>query len=137
MNHIRSGLRPFLLLLSLAACSSGPPYAARTIDDDVEQTTNVSVLEASLLDVVLVGRTGVERVPGTNQLKVIVPLRNIDDEPIQVLVQTSFLDGQKRPIGDDTNQQVKLIGPGATLPVIVVSKFDLAQDWIMRLAWNR
>jgi len=64
-------------------------------------------------------------------------VRTTEAEPIQVLVQTSFLDGQKRPIGDDTNQQVKLIGPGATLPVIVVSKFDLAQDWIMRLAWNR
>jgi hypothetical protein len=66
-----------------------------------------------------------------------VPLRNIDDEPIQVLVQTSFLDGQKRPIGDDTNQQVKILGPGTTATVVVLSKQEAAQDWTMRLSWNR
>ncbi len=126
-----------LLVIAFAACSSAPPYAALPIEDDVEDTTNISVADAELQDVVRVGRAGVERVPGSNQLKVMVPIRNIDDEPIQVLVQVSFLDGRGDPIGDDTNRQVKLIGPGSTLPVVFTSKQDRAQDWQMRLSWNR
>jgi hypothetical protein len=43
----------------------------------------------------------------------------------------------KTPIGDDTNQQVKLLGPGQTLPVVVISKLDAAQDWTMTITWNR
>jgi hypothetical protein len=126
-----------LVLFTFAACSATPPYAAHRIEDDVEETSNVVVTDKELLDIVQVGRFGVERVPGSNQLKVMVPIRNIDDEPIQVLVQVSFLDRNKTPIGDDTNQQVKLIGPGSTLPVTVISKLDTAQDWQMRLSWNR
>lgn len=126
-----------LLLFAFAACSSAPPYAAQPIEDDAEMTSNVVVADDELWDVVRIGRHGVERVPGTNQLKVMVPIRNIDDEPIQILVQVSFLDGKKMPIGDDTNQQVKLIGPGSTMPVTIISKLDTAQDWTMRLSWNR
>ncbi len=128
---------PLLLALVLSSCAGAPPYAAQAIEDDAEMTSNVVVADAELFDVVRVGRAGVERVPGSNQLKVMVPIRNIDDEGIQVLVQVSFLDARKNPIGDDTNQQVKLIGPGSTLPVIVMSKFDTAQDWVMRISWNR
>lgn len=129
-------LSSVLALVALAACAS-PPYAARSIEDDAELASNVVVADGELCDVVRVGRFGVERVAGTNQLKVVVPLRNIDDETIQVLVQTSFLDDQKRPIGDDTNQQVKILGPGMTTMVVVTSKLERAQDWTMRLAWNR
>ena len=132
-SHPLSGL----LLFALASCASGPPYAAQPIDEDAAQPANVMIADASLWDVVQVGRAAVERVPGSNQLKVIVPIRNIDDEPIQVLVQVSFLDGRKMPIGDDTNQQIKLLGPGATLPLVVVSKLDTAQDWRMNISWNR
>ena len=126
-----------LLVVVLAAACSVPPYAALPIEDDAEAISNVVVADGELLDVVRVGRAAVERVPGSNQLKVMVPIRNIDDEPIQVLVQVSFLDGRGDHIGDDTNQQVKLIGPGSTLPVVVLSKEDRAQDWRMRLSWNR
>ncbi len=132
----RRNLSPVLALVALAACAA-PPYAALSIEADAELESNVVVADAELRDVVRVGRFGVERVAGTNQLKVVVPVRNIDDEPIQVLVQTSFLDGQKRPIGDDTNQQVKILGPGMTTMVVVTSKMETAQDWTMRLAWNR
>jgi hypothetical protein len=124
---------PFALL---AACAS-PPFAALSIEDDAELESNVVVADGALRDVVRVGRVGVERVAGSNQLKVVVPIRNIDDEPIQVLVQTSFLDGQKRPIGDDTNQQVKILGPGTTSTVVVLSKLETAQDWTMRISWNK
>ena len=125
-----------LPLFALAACSV-PPYVALPIEDDAEELSNVVVADAELQDVVRVGRAGVERVPGSNQLRVMVPIRNIDDEPIQILVQVSFLDGRGDHVGDDTNRQVKLIGPGSTLPVVFTSKQERAQDWQMRLSWNR
>ena len=119
-----------------AACSS-PPYAARTIENDAEAISNVVVADDELRDVVAVGRAGVERIPGTNQLKIMVPVRNEDDEQIQVLLQVSFLNNQKMPIGDDTNQQVKLIGPGQTYTHVVISKQPEAQDWTLRISWNK
>ena len=128
---------PGCILFAFAACSSAPPYAAQAIEDDAEAMSNVVVADAELYDVVRVGKAGVERVPGSNQLKIAVPVRNIDDEAIQVLVQVSFLDGRRIPLGDDTNQQVKLIGPGSTLPIVVMSKMDTAQDWVMRISWNK
>lgn len=122
--------------LFLAACSS-PPYAAQAIEDDAELTSNVVVADDELYDVIRVGRAGVERVPGTNQLKIMVPVRNIDDEQVQVLMQVSFLNSQKMSIGDDTNQQVKLIGPGSTYTHVVISKQPEAQDWTLRISWNK
>jgi PBP1b-binding outer membrane lipoprotein LpoB len=122
--------------LFLAGCSA-PPYAAQAIENDAELTSNVVVADDELYDVVRVGRAGVERVPGTNQLKISVPVRNIDDEQIQVLLQVSFLNSQKMPIGDDTNQQVKLIGPGSTYTHVVFSKQPEAQDWTLRISWNK
>ena len=124
-------------LLSFAACSSGPPYAALPIEDDAEAITNVVVADDELQDVVRVGRALTERVPGTNQLRIAVPIRNIDDETIQVLAQTSFLNGQREPIGDDTNRQVLVIPPGMTQTHVVVSKREAARDWTLRLGWNR
>jgi hypothetical protein len=134
MNKLSS---PALLVLLFAACGSAPPYAALPIEDDAEQLSNVTIADKELLDVVRVGQAGVDRVPGTNQLRVMVPIRNIDDEPIHILAQMSFRDGRRMPIGDETNQQVKLIGPGATLPLVVISKSDAAQDWVLNLTWNR
>lgn len=130
---------PTALLLSFlsVACSSAPPYAAQAIEDDAEAMSNVVVADAELHDVVRVGRAGVDRVPGTNQMKVVVPIRNIDDEPIQVLVQVSFQDGRKMPIGDETNDQVQLIAPGQTITHQAISKSAEAQDWVMRIRWNR
>ncbi len=124
-------------LSTLAACGSGPPYAALPIDDRVEQTSNVVIGDEELLDAVRVGRAVVDRVPGSNQMKVLVPIQNVDDEPIQVLVQVSFLDGRQAPIGDETNRQVQLIASGSTITYSVISKSDKAQDWSMRIDWNR
>ncbi len=124
-------------LLAISSCSSAPPYAALRIEDDAEMTSNVVVADSKLHDVVRVGSPFVERVAGTNQLKVAVPIRNIDDEPIQILVQVSFLNSKKEPIGDDTNQQVKLLSPGNTITHVAISKQAEAQDWVLRISWNR
>jgi hypothetical protein len=134
-NSLRFAAR--FLVLGLAACGSAPPYAALAIEDDAELMSNVVVADGELLDIIRVGRASVERVPGTNQLKVIVPIRNIDDEPIQILAQVSFLDAQRAPIGDDTNEQVKMLGAGSTQSHVAISKFDRAQDWVLRISWNR
>jgi hypothetical protein len=124
-------------LILFAACSSAPPYAALPIENDAEMTSNVVVADAELYDVIRVGSSSVERVPGTNQLKVAIPVRNIDDEQIQVLLQVSFLNSRRQPIGDDTNQQVKLIGPGSTMTHVAISKTEQAQDWVLRISWNK
>lgn len=137
MNHRNLTVSVALLSLALGACSSAPPYAALSIEDDAEATSNVVVTDAELRDVVRVGQAFVERVAGTNQLRVNVPIRSIDDEPIQILAQMSFLNGRKQSIGDDTNRQVKILGPGETITYVAISKQAEAADWTLRISWNR
>ena len=137
MNHRNPTVPAALLSIVLGACSSAPPYAAMAIEDDAEATSNVVVTDGELHDIVRVGQAFVERVPGTNQLRVTVPIRNIDDETIQILAQMSFLNGRKQPIGDDTNRQVKILAPGDTITYVAISKQVEAADWTLRLGWNR
>ncbi|MBL8726986.1 MAG: hypothetical protein JNM25_01055 [Planctomycetes bacterium] len=137
MNHRNPTVPAALLSIVLGACSSAPPYAAMAIEDDAEATSNVVVTDGELHDIVRVGQAFVERVPGTNQLRVTVPIRNIDDETIQILAQMSFLNGRKQPIGDDTNRQVKILAPGDTITYVAISKQAEAADWTLRLGWNR
>lgn len=120
----------------LAACGSTAPYAAIPIENDVEAITNVVVSDSDLRDVIRVGRAGVERVKETDQLKVMVPIRNIGESRVQIRVQVSFLDLQKQPIGDDTNQQVQIISPGMTVNHSVTSTKSQARDWVMRIVPN-
>lgn len=129
---------PGLLLLVLSACASGPPYPMRVMEADAESISNVVVTEENLEAILcLAGRPGVERVPGTNQLRVVVTIRNIANEPVEVLVQVGFLDGRRTPIGDETNQRLYMIPANGTLPITVLSRNDIAQDWTMRVGWNR
>lgn len=123
-------------LLLLGGCVSTAPFAALPIEDDVEMTTNVVVTSAKLRRALRVGRAGVERIQGSDQLKVVVPIRNISKRPLQVRVQVSFLDLEKLPIGDDTNSQVQLIGPGDTINHAATSMTKDARDWIMRIVPN-
>jgi hypothetical protein len=137
MNHRYPLVSTLLLSLAFGACSSAPPYAALAIEDDAEATSNVTITDAELHDVVRVGQPFVERVAGTNQLHIAVPIRNIDDETIQILAQVSFLNGRKQPIGDDTNRQVQILGPGETMTFVATSKQAEAADWQLRIGWNR
>jgi hypothetical protein len=121
--------------LALAACS-GAPYAALPIDDDASAKSNVLVAEESLYDVVRVGSPYVERVPGSNQLRVRVAVRNIDIESIQVAAQVSFLGLNREPLGDETSRDVLVIGPGVTMTSTALSKRADAADWQMTLNWN-
>ena len=120
----------------LASCKSVAPYAALPIDNDAEQEVYVVVTSAKLRRGLRVGRAGVRRIEGSNQLKVIVPIRNISKSHLQVRIQVSFLDLEKGPIGDDTNAQVAILGPGKTHNHSVTSSTSEARDWIMRIVPN-
>jgi hypothetical protein len=121
--------------LLVAACSA-PPYPAFAIENDAEQVSHVVVTDASLHDIIRAGTPLVERTPGGNTLRIVVPLRNIDDNTIQILAQMSFLNGQKAPIGDDSNRQVLTIAPGHTVNFECSSKRQEAVDYTLRLGWN-
>jgi len=129
------GVRAGLLLL-LAACSA-PPYAARAIENDAEQTSSVVVTDGALHAILRVGTPLLERVPATNQLRVTVPVRNISDDEIQIRAQTSFLDAQRAPTGDDTPRALHFLSPGQTIYVMALSLKDGADQFVMRLSYNR
>lgn len=124
-------------LVALAACAStAPPYVALPIKASDPSISNVEVTEATLYEIVRVGAPIVKRVKGTNQLEVSVPILNIHYEPIQILVQVSYLDHELQPIGDETNRQVKLVSPGETVTHTAMSRKAEAQDWLMRISWD-
>lgn len=112
------------------------PYPGQAIEDDAEQATNVVVSSTRLHRDLRFGRASVKRVEGTNQLKVIVPIRNVSEDGLQVRVQVSFTDLEKLPIGDETNFQVALIGAGETYNHSVTSSTSQARDWILRVVPN-
>jgi len=131
-------MRPLLLrtvsLCLLAGCAARP-YPAYAIENDAELISNVVVSDGSLQSVVRVGKALVARTEG-GLLRVVVPVRNIDDEPIQVLAEISFQDAQRQPIGDTTNRQVRLIPAGGTVDMEWVSRSQQAADYVLRLGWN-
>jgi len=130
-------MKTFLASVSLcllAGCAARP-YPAYAIENDAEMISNVVVSDGSLQGVVRVGKALVERTKG-GELRVVVPVRNIDDEPIQLLAQISFQDAQRQPIGDTTNRQIAIIPPGGTVDMEWISRSQLAADYVLRLGWN-
>ena len=124
------------ILLMLTACGGTRPYAALAIDDDAERVSNVVITDDDLYDAIRVGPAGVQRVVGSDQLTVRVPIRNVSDRTLQIRVQTSFLNLQKQPIGDATNQQVQIVSPGMTITHTAMSATSAARDWTMRIIPN-
>lgn len=129
-------LSSLMALSLLTACGSAAPYAALPISDDRESMTNVFVTNGQLRRWVRVGRPAVRRVEGSNQLKVTVPIRNITRKPLQVRVQVNFLNLERQPIGDDTNEQAQVISPGMTINHTVTSISSEARDWKMSIGPN-
>ncbi|MGE3171395.1 MAG: hypothetical protein AB7O97_02140 [Planctomycetota bacterium] len=121
----------------LVACTSAPPYPAYAIEDDAEAIAQVVVMDVTLQDVIRAGRPRVERVTPDNYLRVLVPLRNIDDEPIQVLAQMEFLDEQRVALSDLTNRQVVQIPSGGTHHFEALSRDPRAADFVLRLGWDK
>lgn len=133
-------MRPRLAIAAcavwFASCSSTAPYPAYAIEDDAELISSVVVADSVLQDIIRVGRPQVSRLE-TGELRVFVPVRNIDDEEIQVLTQISFRDEQRQPVGDNSNRQVKLIAPGDTVDLMWTSLSRDAADYVVRITWNR
>ncbi len=127
---------PLALSLFAASCSA-PPYPAYAIEDDAESMAQVVVADASLQAVVRAGRPLVERTQQGDFLRIVVPIRNIDDEPISVLAQVAFLDNQRQPLPDESNRQVLLLPPGGTSNFEAVSRQSRASDFVLRLSWNK
>ncbi|MBK8099906.1 MAG: hypothetical protein IPK26_22620 [Planctomycetes bacterium] len=136
MKSFRYPVPACAALAILTGCSS-PPYAAYAIEDDAELVSHVVVADGSLQDVVRVGQPLVERMPGNNALRVVVPIRNVDDEPIEILAEMSFQTVQKTPLMDDTNRQYKRIAAGHTINFEAISRKQEAADWVLRLSWNK
>jgi hypothetical protein len=124
-------------LLLLAACMAAPPYPALAIDSDAEVASQVVVSDASLQSVVRVGHPLVERMNPDGQLRVIVLVRNIDNEEISVLAQFAFLNAQRQPLPDETNSQAKILRAGSTMNLEAISRGRDAADFTLRLTWNK
>lgn len=131
MHHSSLGL----LALFTAACAYAP-YPAYSIGQDQEHVASVVVEDAMLQSVIRVGVPDVQRL-ATGELQVMVPVRNVDDEQIQVLAQVSFRDELHRAVGDDSNRQLAVLGVGATKELRWTSRNREASDFVVRLSWNR
>ena len=124
-------------LLLLAACSA-PPYPALSIEGDVEATSQVVVADASLQGCLyVVGRPLVERMNPDGQLRVIVALRNTASDEIRFRTQFAFLNKNREPLPDETNTQVRVLGPGMTMNVESISRGREAADFTLRLMWDK
>ena len=125
-----------LSLLALSACGS-PPYPAYSIGNDAERVSQVVMSDAILQEILRAGVPLVERLQPEDYLRVVVPIRNVDDEPVQVLAQMSFLDRERRPLLDDTNRQVMILPAGGTSNFEAISRGPQAEDFVLRLSWNK
>ncbi len=99
--------------------------------------SNVEYADPDLSGVVELGTPAIERLLESNRLKVIVPIRNVTDEQVQLLVQMEFLDADQRPIEDNTPSRWMAIERGMTRNFTATSLKPNAMDYRMRLRWNR
>ena len=97
----------------------------------------IEFADPDLSGVVEFGAPAIERLQETNNLKVTVPIRNVTDEQVQLLVQMEFRDANKLPYGDVTPSRVMVIPRGMTKNFSATSLKPLAMDYRMRLRWNR
>ena len=125
------------LAASLFSACAAPPYAVYAIEDDAELVAQVVCSDATLQEILRAGVPLVERLPPDGYLRVVVPVRNIDDEPIAVLCQMGFLDAQRQTLGDDTNRQVLQLPAGGTANFEAISRGARAEDFVLRLTWNK
>lgn len=97
----------------------------------------VEFADPDLAGVVELGQPAVERLEATNYLKVTVPIRNITDEQVQLLVEMEFRDFNELPYGDNTPSRVMIIERGMSKNFSATSLKPIAMAYKMRLRWNR
>lgn len=97
----------------------------------------VEFSDPDLAYAVELGPAVAERLEASNNLKVIVPIKNITDEQVQLLVQMEFRDANDYPIGDNTPSRVMILERGASKDFSATSLNPVAMAYKMRLRWNR
>ncbi len=99
--------------------------------------TMVEYADPDLSGVVELGAPAIERLRESNLLKVVVPIRNVTDEQVQLLVQMEFRDSNGLPYSDHTPSRVMIIERGMTKNFTATSLKPVAMNYVMRLRWNR
>ncbi len=123
--------------LTLAGCSSSPPYAAPRIDNPAEQENAVVLASEDLADLVQVGSPVVERLPESGLLRVQIPVRNVGDDPLDVLCTMEFMNAELQPISDITSSYYMRIPAGMTKGFEAVSTKEIATDFVLRIRENK
>jgi|SoiMethySBSTD1v2_1073268.scaffolds.fasta_scaffold752450_2 hypothetical protein len=137
LSHSRHALIA-LLAAALCACSSGP-IPATPIDarDDPEHRSAVMFMDRDLAGIIEVGMPTVERAPDTNLLAIHVPIQNLDELQVLLLVQVEFYDFNRMPYDDVTPKVPVSLMRGDRTTYSVTSKMARAQDFVVRLWHNR
>lgn len=126
MNLLRA--IALLGLLFPLACSSTPMPAEGVTDDEVGAYREI--FADDLRGEVEVERPVMQRTT-QNQLKIVVPLRNVAGDDLRLLVQVQFLDELGAPSGDETNRQFFYLPRGTTKAFSATSRTSSARDYKM------
>lgn len=115
---------PLLALLALfASCETFDSRSQVRFADDL---TGDVVVETPLLE-----RTA------DNLLRVSVPLRNVSDRDLQLLVQIEFLDPAGNRYNDETPRRVMFLSRGQTGDFTAESMLAKADDFVAHIWRNR
>ncbi|MCA8976258.1 MAG: hypothetical protein KDC98_16175 [Planctomycetes bacterium] len=124
-----------LVTAGLGSCAARP-YPAFGIEDGTEPIDHVVVSEASLQDVVQVGRPQIERV-ADGGARVVLVVHNGDIETIEVMAELVLLAEGREPVGAAGNGQVAVIGPDCTVAVGWDWPVGRDSGYEIRLSWNK
>ncbi|MCA8942859.1 MAG: hypothetical protein KDB80_09900 [Planctomycetes bacterium] len=111
--------------LMLGACEVGPS----------RQSAQVQFAD-DLSGYVVVDEPSVERT-ADNLLRVSVPIRNVSDENIELMVQIEFRDAHGNPYNDETPKRVMLLARGETKHFFAHSMLSKADDFVATIWRNR
>ena len=68
-----------------------------------------------------------------NLLEVNVPISNISEDDVRLLVQLEFLDENGSPYNDETNRRAFLVPRGSTKSFRVTSLQSIASDYVLTI----
>lgn len=137
MPRSASRLAAMLLVASLAlvlgACESSPyPDAGRT-DMMAPGTYPRNVMLDGLGQGVVLGEAIVTPGNDARPIKVVQPVRNILDYPINVQYRFEFFDASRRPLGPDSGWVFRNLPPKAELFLEGAALQTTATDWRLQI----
>ena len=125
-----------LVTLALSACSA-VWLPARSIENEVEHVPGVFVRSDTLQDILRAGTPLTERLQPEDFLRVVVPIRNIDIEPVQIVVQVQFLDAHGRTIPGEQQHDVMVLSALGTGNFQAISRGSRAAGFELQLMWDK